>query len=429
MTTGGIGEFRGNRMNAPTRWLWLALIASLAAIGCGSNNAATVTVTITPGSATILLNTSAQFIATVSGSSNAVAWSVNSIAGGNATVGTIDPTGFYIAPAVLPGGNMVTITASVQSTDATSTATVTLDSGIRVSVTPSSATVGTDENFTFQWRVSGTSNQGVSWALSAGSGSIDPASGRYVAPDTAGTATVTATSVVDGNQSASATITIVIAQDPTISTISPTTGVMGALFQDIYVNGSSFISTTSIFLNGKLVDPAAVASSGSGTTLRVRVPDSVLAAFPTPPATTTLLTFTAARQGGPQQSCPTPALCTLTLTPVRPAIVGTSPDSISQPLAGSSPVSFLVNGGFFGTSQTPVVATQFGGASKTPVLNPNQDRQLEVPFSASDLTGTGLYPFEVSSNIPGAMVPPAIVNLAIQPNYAAGGSSIGASSA
>jgi DNA-binding beta-propeller fold protein YncE len=414
-------------MTGRTQWLWLALIASLAAIGCGSNNSATVTVTITPGSATILVNTSAQFVATVSGSSNTVDWSVNSIAGGNATFGTIDPTGFYIAPAVLPGSNMVTITASVENTSATSTAAVTLDSGIRVSVSPSSATVGTNENFTFQWIVSGTSNQAVSWSVTSGVGNIDPASGSYIAPDTTGTATVTATSAADTSQTASATITIITATDPTISSISPTTGVMGALFQDIYVAGSNFISTTSIFLNGVLVNPSAVASSGSGTTLRVRVPDSTLAAFPTPPATTTQLTFTAARQGGPQQPCPNPVQCTLTLSPVRPALVGTSPDSISQP-SGNSPVQFLVNGGFFGTFQTPVVATQFGAVPKLPTLNPNQDRQLQVPFSASDLTGPGLYPFRVNSNISGATVPPAIVNLAIQPSYAGGSSVIGSAS-
>jgi hypothetical protein len=55
-----------------------------------------------------------QFAVVVSGTSNdtSVTWSVNSIPGGNSTVGTISSTGLYTAPSAVPNPNMVTVTAN-----------------------------------------------------------------------------------------------------------------------------------------------------------------------------------------------------------------------------------------------------------------------------------------------------------------------------
>ena len=88
-----------------------------------------------------------SFAAAVSGSTNTnVSWSVNSVAGGNATTGTIDANGMYTAPASLPTPNTVTITAT-STADATEkgNSAVTLQNPIPVltSVTPSSISTGT----------------------------------------------------------------------------------------------------------------------------------------------------------------------------------------------------------------------------------------------------------------------------------------------
>ena len=64
--------------------------------------ATAVTIAISPTSATVLLGTSFQFVATPTGSTNAVQWSVNGVANGNATVGTISSTGLYTAPGTRP---------------------------------------------------------------------------------------------------------------------------------------------------------------------------------------------------------------------------------------------------------------------------------------------------------------------------------------
>jgi len=56
--------------------------------------------------------TSAQLTATVTNAAPGVTWSVNGVAGGNATVGTISAAGLYVAPASVPAGGSVTVRAT-----------------------------------------------------------------------------------------------------------------------------------------------------------------------------------------------------------------------------------------------------------------------------------------------------------------------------
>lgn len=85
-----------------------------------------VAVTIDPQNAVVPLGGTQQLNAMVSGTATTtVTWMVNNIAGGNATVGTIDAAGKYKAPAALPPANPVTITAT-SAADPTATATALL---------------------------------------------------------------------------------------------------------------------------------------------------------------------------------------------------------------------------------------------------------------------------------------------------------------
>ena len=70
-----------------------------------------VTVSVSPSSASVPVNTQKQFTATVSGSSNqGVTWDVNGAVGGNGTAGFIDSiTGLYTAPAAAPSPATVTV--------------------------------------------------------------------------------------------------------------------------------------------------------------------------------------------------------------------------------------------------------------------------------------------------------------------------------
>ena len=156
---------------------------------------------------------------------------------------------------VTPG---VTIGAQIEETSVVATATVTLDSGIRVSLSQTTFTIGTNEQYLFSSAnafgptviVTGTSNQAVAWSVTSGGGTIDPNSGLYTAPSTPGTATVTVTSLADNTQFASATVNVVTAVDPTVTSISPPNGALGAAFQEVFITGNNFISTTNVFVNG-----------------------------------------------------------------------------------------------------------------------------------------------------------------------------------
>ena len=68
--------------------------------------------------------------------------------------------------------------------------------------------------------------------------------GLYTAPAATGTATSPQPPLRILPRFASATVTIVTAADPTITSISPPTGALGATFQEVYLSGTNFISTT-----------------------------------------------------------------------------------------------------------------------------------------------------------------------------------------
>jgi len=70
-------------------------------------------IALSPPSAVVLAGNTHQFGATESGNPTAtMTWSVNGAAGGNATVGTVSPSGLYAAPAAVPSPAVVTVTAA-----------------------------------------------------------------------------------------------------------------------------------------------------------------------------------------------------------------------------------------------------------------------------------------------------------------------------
>lgn len=95
---------------------------------CESGTATPTLVTVSPASGTIAQGAQQQFTATVSGNANAnVTWSVDGVAGGNATVGTIDATGLYSAPTAA-GTHTITAT-SVGDPTASGTVTIAISGG------------------------------------------------------------------------------------------------------------------------------------------------------------------------------------------------------------------------------------------------------------------------------------------------------------
>jgi len=175
-----------------------------------------ITVSVSPTTATVPVNSTQQFIATVQNSSDtSVAWQVNGVTGGDSTHGTISTTGLYTAPSSVPSPSTVTVTA-VSQADPTKSASVSLaitSSNISVSVSPRLAALTTTQSQQFTATVQDTSNTSVTWSVDGNLGgdstvgTISP-SGLYTPPSAAGTHTITATSVADPTQSASAMVAV-----------------------------------------------------------------------------------------------------------------------------------------------------------------------------------------------------------------------------
>ena len=84
-----------------------------------------VSVTITPGAATLLTGATKQFTAVVQNSANqSVTWAVNGILGGGSAVGFVSATGLYTAPSIVPLGDVAVQATSVAFPSATMAAPV-----------------------------------------------------------------------------------------------------------------------------------------------------------------------------------------------------------------------------------------------------------------------------------------------------------------
>jgi len=105
-----------------------------------------VHVLVTPATGTVRTGAQQSFTAAVNGAMNpAVTWSVNTVAGGNSTIGTVDANGNYTAPLNLPSPNPVTVTAtSVEDTTQSGNAAVTVENAVPVitSVNPTIYSAG-----------------------------------------------------------------------------------------------------------------------------------------------------------------------------------------------------------------------------------------------------------------------------------------------
>jgi uncharacterized protein (DUF1800 family) len=124
-------------------------VASKAAYTLTVSPPLNVQVKVAPTTAQIRASAKQQFSATVTGTANTgVAWSVNNVAGGNSTLGTVDASGMYTAPASLPNPNPVNVTAtSAADSRATASAAATILNPIPIltALAPQTINVG---NFT-----------------------------------------------------------------------------------------------------------------------------------------------------------------------------------------------------------------------------------------------------------------------------------------
>jgi hypothetical protein len=180
-----------------------------------------VTVSVSPSSSAVQINTTKQFTATVTNSTDqSVTWDINGVANGNSVVGWISATGLYTAPNIVPSPATVTIGAmSVSTPTAKGTASVTITNPpapVSVSISPTSATIRVGRTKQFVATVQNSSNTSVTWKVNGITGGnatvgIISSSGAYRAPNSVpspNTVTVTAVSVADPTKAAAAIVTI-----------------------------------------------------------------------------------------------------------------------------------------------------------------------------------------------------------------------------
>ncbi len=196
-------------------------------LGCGAGSTPppppppppSIGVTVTPATGSVVLGNQLTFTAAVTNTTDtAVSWSVNTVPGGNATVGTITSAGVYTAPADLPSPATVQITAISQADSTKSgSGALAVTSDITLNLTPNPASVELGATQTFQATVtsSGHPDTAMRWSLSgpactSGCGSVD-ANGRYIAPQILplpASTTLTAQSVADPSKQISAAVTV-----------------------------------------------------------------------------------------------------------------------------------------------------------------------------------------------------------------------------
>jgi DNA-binding beta-propeller fold protein YncE len=438
------------RKNGGGTWMRFGKIAALlfltsAIVGCGGSGTAQ-TVTLTPANAFVVRTGTQQFNATVAGISDTlVTWEVcnpapasiatglstvanlvtptGCVEGGNTTLGSITVNGLYTGPAKLPPNSMVSIVAVSQgNTNVFAVVDVTIESGVSVAVTPASVTVGTLEQFEFDTVVTGNTNTAVSWSVNGiangnstvgtitstactatmpitptSSNPLPPGTsfGCYVAPPTAQTSVkITATAAADTTQTASATVNVITATDPTFSTnipLEPTTAVEGSAEQDVYLFGTNFFSTSQALVNSAPV-PTTFINSGM---IRATIPASFFS------TAVSSLPISVERQNGDVIQP-----VTLTVQPTRPAVTAENP--VSFPSSTSAPSATLnLNGGYFSAS---TVANS--GATSLPVTLVNS-RQLQITLPSTLFATPGLVPIMVqNSDMPGVF---SSTNVAISP--------------
>ena len=194
----------------------------------------TVSLTLSPSTASLQPGQQAQFTATVSGTSNStVNWAVSG--------GTISSTGLYKAPSAT-GTHTVTATSAADPTKSSS-ATITVAAQVSIAISPTTSSLQGGAQQLFVAIISGTSNTVVTWSASAGT---IASNGTYTAPSAAGNYTVTAVSVADPTKSASAAVSVSVPQAIAVR-VSPATVSMPQKWQQQFaatVSGSSNTAVT-----------------------------------------------------------------------------------------------------------------------------------------------------------------------------------------
>jgi hypothetical protein len=280
-----------------------------------------ITVSLNPSTVLLGPGSTQLFIPVVTGTPDSnVIWSMNP-----STLGTLSTTGRYTAPTAVKTQQSITITAtSAVDTNKSDSVVVTLAPGVAVITTPPSATVQPRGTAQYTAKVTGTTNQAVTWSLSPSVGTIS-SSGLYTAPASVSSTTeviVRATSVADSSRYSTSLLTISGPAGVTVSINPPSTTLQqgGSAQFTAQVGGAPNTAVT------WSLSPAVGSISSTG-----------LYAAPNSITSQTTVTVTATSVADPTKS----SSATVTLTP--PVSVVLTPGSASLPPNGTLQFSVQVS--------------------------------------------------------------------------------------
>ena len=465
----------------------VAAAACLWASACGGGNKANqVLVTVSPAGGTLVVTQSVTLTAIVTGATdvsstfdcsftttpNATTADPNpkasTPAACTADVGvlsniqntstTVNSTATYTAPAVFPDpvkfiNLQVIITATSKAdTKKSGKSTLKIDSGIRIQIVPTTATLGTGEtkqffaedftgavipNADLKWDVTAdptATTKSVTCTPGCGTVTADNAlpGATYTAPATVptqATATIFAVSTIDPVRGAQAAITIVKAGDIAFSGISPSVAPQGALQQDVFLAATNATSQIGVKLTNlddssfvtidpariKVIFPAGTSTASIGA--RVRLTSEELKKAGHFQIQVSSSNTSISVTGGPFP---------LNIVPNRPTLVGTTPDNVQEATLGQTGgVPVTIDGGYFGPNDGPAVTTLFNFQTPLQSVNLPTARRITgfLPPPSGSNPNAGLFPLSVQYTIkPGAVFPPpaittASTNIAVIPDY------------
>jgi hypothetical protein len=355
----------------------------------------TVTITISPTSATLAAGATRQFTATVTNTSDtSVEWEVNGISGGSSSVGSISGSGLYRAPSNLGSRTSVTVTAISNADDsksASATVSFSATASVSVSLSPASASVQAGGSQRFTATVQNTSNTAVTWQVNGVTGGNTTngtisTGGNYTAPSNVSTqriVTVTAISQADTTKSATAQVTLTVPQPVTVS-VSPLSASLAAGATRQFTATVQNTSNTSVTwrvngITGGSSSVGTISTSGS-----YRAPATV--------TSQTVVTVTAVSQADTTKSASAqvtlvvPLPVSVMLSPTAASLIGGASQRFTATVqnATNTAVTWQVNGINGGNSTVGTISST--GNYRAPATIATQTTVTVKAISVQDTT-------------------------------------------
>ncbi|MGA2983148.1 MAG: DUF4038 domain-containing protein, partial [Terriglobia bacterium] len=193
---------------------------------------------------------------------------------------------------------------------------------------------------------------------------------------TAGSYAVVETNPTPGGGTSSATFAVTNPA-PTLTSLSPSSGVAGAAAQTLSINGTNFVASSTVTYNGVAHTPTFV--SASELTITLSVADqatagsyAVVVTNPTPGGGTSIATFT--------------------VTNPAPTLISLSPSSV---VAGAGAQTLTLSGSNFLSTST----VTYNGVAHTPTFV--SASELTITLSVADQATAGSYAVVVTNPTPG----------------------------